>query len=47
MLVDVPVVIVSKVGGGGILGWNYVSQHAGEGEFLSVSPINLINADRA
>ena len=41
-LVDVPVAVVSKVGAGGVLAWNYLNQHAGEGGYLSVSPINLL-----
>jgi putative tricarboxylic transport membrane protein len=41
-LVDVPVTVVSKVGAGGVLAWNYLNQHAGDGGFISVSPINLL-----
>ncbi len=41
-LVDVPVAVVSKVGAGGVLAWNYLNQHAGEGGYLSVSPVNLL-----
>lgn len=41
-LVDVPTTVVSKVGGGGVLGWTYLNQHAGEGGYISISPINLL-----
>ncbi len=41
-LVDMPVTVVSKPGGGGVIGWTYLNQHAGDGAYLSVSPINLL-----
>lgn len=41
-LVEVPIAVVSKVGGGGVLGWTYLNQHAGDGGYLSISPINLL-----
>lgn len=41
-LVDVPITVVSKVGGGGVLAWAYLNQHAGDGAYLSISPINLL-----
>jgi putative tricarboxylic transport membrane protein len=41
-LVAVPVTVVNRPGAGGVFAWNYLNQHAGDGGFLSVSPINLI-----
>jgi putative tricarboxylic transport membrane protein len=41
-LVDAPITVVSKVGGGGVLAWAYLNQHAGDGAYLSISPINLL-----
>jgi putative tricarboxylic transport membrane protein len=41
-LVEVPVSVISKVGGGGVLAWTYLNQHAGDGSYLSISPINLL-----
>jgi len=41
-LVDAPVAVVSKVGAGGVLGWSYLNQHAGDGSYISISPINLL-----
>jgi putative tricarboxylic transport membrane protein len=41
-LVEVPITVVSKVGGGGVLAWSYLNQHPGDGAYLSISPINLL-----
>ena len=41
-LVAVPVTVTNRPGAGGVLAWTYLNQHAGDGGFLSVSPINLI-----
>lgn len=41
-LVDTPLAIVSKVGAGGVLSWNYLNQHPGDGGYISISPINLL-----
>lgn len=41
-LVEVPVSVISKVGGGGVLAWTYLNQHAGDGAYISISPINLM-----
>lgn len=41
-LVSVPVTVTSRPGAGGVLAWNYLNQRAGDGAFLSVSPINLL-----
>ncbi len=41
-LVAAPVTVVSKVGAGGVLAWSYLNQHAGDGSYISVSPINLL-----
>ncbi len=41
-LVEAPMTVVSKVGAGGVIAWSYLNQHAGDGAYLSVSPINLL-----
>ncbi len=41
-LVDAPLTVVSKVGAGGVLAWTYLNRHAGDGGYISVSPINLL-----
>ena len=41
-MVDAPMTVVSKVGAGGVIAWNYLNQHAGDGGYISVSPINLL-----
>ena len=41
-LVDAPMTVVSKVGAGGVIAWSYLNQHAGDGSYISVSPINLL-----
>jgi putative tricarboxylic transport membrane protein len=41
-LVDAPLAVVSKVGAGGVLAWSYLNQHAGDGGYISISPINLL-----
>ncbi len=41
-LVEAPITVVSKVGAGGVLGWTYLNQHAGDGGYISISPINLL-----
>ena len=41
-LVDAPVVVTNKPGAGGVIAWNYLNQHTGDGGFLSIMPINLL-----
>jgi putative tricarboxylic transport membrane protein len=41
-LVGVPVIVTNRPGAGGTIAWNYLNQRAGDGGFLSVSPINLL-----
>ena len=41
-LVESPITVVSKVGAGGVLAWTYLNQHAGDGAYISISPINLL-----
>ena len=40
-LVDSPVNVVNRVGGGNTIAWNFLSQRAGDGHYLMVSNINL------
>jgi putative tricarboxylic transport membrane protein len=41
-LVQVPITVANRPGAGGVLAWNYLNQHAGDGAYLSISPINLL-----
>ena len=41
-LVDVPVTVVNKPGGGGAVGWTYLNQHAGEGHVIYVGNPTLL-----
>ncbi len=41
-LVDVPITVNNKGGGGGALAWNVLSQHPGDAHFLSVSTVNML-----
>lgn len=43
-LVDKPIIVTNKPGGGGATGWNYLKGKAGQGEFLAAnSPLILQN----
>jgi putative tricarboxylic transport membrane protein len=43
-LIDVPATVVNKIGGGGAIGLNYLTQHPGDGHYLMVtSPTILTN----
>ena len=41
-IVDVPVTVVNKPGGGGAVGWTYLNQHAGEGNIIYVGNPTLL-----
>ncbi len=41
-LVDVPVTVVNKPGGGGAVGWTYLNQHAGDGNIIYVGNPTLL-----
>ena len=41
-LVEVPVSVVNKPGGGGAVGWTYLNQHAGEGNIIYVGNPTLL-----
>lgn len=41
-LVDVPVTVVNKPGGGGAVAFSYLNQRPGDGRYLSVIPVTLI-----
>lgn len=41
-LVDVPVVVVNKPGGGGAVGWNYMNRYEGDGHYLAVMSPNIV-----
>ena len=42
-LVEVPVVVVNKGGGGGTVGWTYVSQQGGDAHVISLSAVNMLS----
>jgi putative tricarboxylic transport membrane protein len=43
-LVDVPVTVVNKPGGGGLVAWTFLNQHAGDGHFLQIAnPLLITN----
>ena len=43
-LVDVPITVANKPGGGGALGWAFLNQHAGDAHFLQIAnPLLLTN----
>ena len=41
-LVEVPVTVVNKPGGGGAVGWAYLNQHAGDGHYVEVATTTLL-----
>ncbi len=41
-LVEVPVTVVNKPGGGGAVGWSYLNQHAGDGHYLEIANTTLL-----
>ena len=41
-LVDVPITISNKGGGGGALAWNQLGQHPGDSHFLSITTVNML-----
>ena len=41
-LVEAPLSVVNKPGGGGAVGWAYLNQHAGDAHFLEVGTTTLI-----
>ena len=43
-LVDAPIAVVNKPGGGGLLGWTFLNQHAGDAHFLQIAnPLLITN----
>src|SRR5687768_17322404 len=42
-LVEVPVVVVNKGGGGGTVGWTYVAQQGGDAHVVSLIAVNLLS----
>lgn len=41
-IVDVPVTVVNKGGGGGSIAFSHINQHAGDGHYIALNPVNLI-----
>lgn len=43
-LVDAPITVVNKPGGGGALGWTYLNQHAGDAHYVIVGTTTLLTS---
>jgi putative tricarboxylic transport membrane protein len=41
-LIEMPVVVINKPGGGGAVAFNYLNQHPGDGHYIAISTPNLI-----
>jgi putative tricarboxylic transport membrane protein len=41
-VVDFPITITNKPGGGGAIGWTYLNQHVGDGRYLSMITVTLL-----
>jgi putative tricarboxylic transport membrane protein len=41
-LIDVPITINNKGGGGGAIAWNTLAQHPGDAHYLSMSTVNML-----
>lgn len=41
-ILDVPLVLVHKAGGGGAIAWAYLQQHAGDGHYLLINSTELV-----
>jgi putative tricarboxylic transport membrane protein len=41
-LIEAPVTVVNKPGGGGAVGWAYLNQHAGDGHYVMVGTTTLL-----
>jgi putative tricarboxylic transport membrane protein len=41
-LVDHPISVVNKPGGGGVVGFNYLNQHAGDGHYMAIASATLL-----
>ena len=41
-IVDVAVTVVNKPGGGGSIAYVYLNQHAGDGHYIALNPVNII-----
>jgi putative tricarboxylic transport membrane protein len=41
-LVDAPITVVNKPGGGGAVGWAYLNQHAGDGHYVEIANTTLL-----
>ena len=41
-LVEAPITVVNKPGGGGAVGWAYLNQHAGDGHYVEIANTTLL-----
>ncbi len=41
-IVEVPMAVVNKPGGGNTVAWHYINQHAGDGHYVSIAPYTLL-----
>lgn len=41
-IVDVPMIVVNKPGGGNTIAWHYLNSHAGDGHYVSIAPYTIL-----
>ncbi len=41
-IVEAPMAVVNKPGGGGVIGWTYLAQHPGDGNLVSINSASLL-----
>lgn len=41
-IVDVPMTVVNKPGGGNTIAWHYLNSHAGDGHYVSIAPYTIL-----
>lgn len=41
-IVEVPMAVVNKPGGGNTVAWHYINQHAGDGHYVSIAPYTVL-----
>lgn len=41
-IVEVPMAVVNKPGGGNTIAWHYINSHAGDGHYVSIAPYTML-----
>lgn len=41
-IVEVPMTVVNKPGGGNTIAWHYINSHAGDGHYVSIAPYTIL-----